>query len=92
MKRGFSALIILIVAVVLISSCSQPAKKSADTTGEARIETPVKTTNTPSPTEISISGDSLGTELARSDMIDNDLQDTEFEGISSDLSEIESGL
>ena len=91
MKRGFSALIILIVAVVLISGCSQPAKKSADTTGEARIETLVKT-NTPSPTEISISGDSLGTELARSDMIDNDLQDTEFEGISSDLSEIESGL
>ncbi len=91
MRKNLVIIALLIVGMVLVSGCSQPSKKPTETNSPEK--TPIKATgNAPLPTDISVSGDSLGTELARSDAIDSDLQDPDFETVGSDLSEIENSL
>ena len=93
-NTGLMALIL--VAVVLISGCSQggqkePAPKTQATLASTPIETPTATP-TPLPTQVSVGGDVLGSELAKSDTLESDATDSELDSLNSDLGEIESGL
>ena len=85
--------ILLLATVIIVSGCAQqPAKQPSQQqeSGSAPIKAPAQTT--PIPTQVSVSGDVLGTELAKSDSIDSDLRDPAFDTLTSDLAEVESGL
>ena len=90
---------LVLVSVILVSGCAQkevdkqPSKspEQSPTASITATETPAKTPS-PSPIQVSIQGDALGSEIAKSDALDEDVTDTGLDNVDSDLGAVENGL
>ncbi|HLD41902.1 MAG TPA: hypothetical protein VJB06_02615 [archaeon] len=86
---------LVLVAVVLVSGCAQKPQDTPTPTKAPAAQTALSTptaTPTPSPTQVSVGGDILGSELAKSDSVESELVDQDLDNLNSDLGEVEAGL
>lgn len=89
MKSLYGFLILGLVAVILVSGCAQGPPKTTKNQQESIISSVAPT---PLPTDVTASGDVLGSELANSDQLEADLANTDLDQASADLSALESSL
>ena len=90
----------VLISVVIISGCSQApsADKTPSDSPDAIISSSPEPTSTPtktpepSPVQVSVGGDALGSEIAKSDSLYQDVGDSDLDDLNSDLGEIETGL
>ena len=93
MNTKLALLALVLVAVVLVSGCAQGEQKKTSRPTQSPAQTAVATpTPTPYPTQVSVSGDVIGAELAKSDSIETDVSDSDLDSLNSDLGEVENGL
>lgn len=91
MKSLYGFLILGLVAVILVSGCAQGPPKTTKSQQESTISS-VAPTPTLLPTDVTASGDVLGSELANSDQLEADLANTDLDQASADLAALEAGL
>ncbi len=98
MKNRFVILSLVLVAVILVSGCTQQKAEPTPTQTPVSTQAPVTATQAPTqtpapePIQVSVAGDVLGSELAKSDILDSELTDSDLDNLNSDLGEVESGL
>ena len=99
MKKLSNKLIVAVflVSVILFSGCTQNTVKPTESpdaitsSSPTATSTPTKTPE-PSPVQVSVGGDALGSEIAKSNSLDQDATDANLDSLDADLGEIETGL